>query len=103
MPVFFVPFLATIVVTSTIVIGFLLKRKFNKKRRHRLIRKTRKRKSEEMCVICHEDFLSNTKISTMYCNHTYHHNCLDDWLLERESCPLCNIDHNDIVSNITKK
>ena len=104
MPVFLVPFLAGIVVTSTFGIGCLLKRKFNKKRRHRLIKRLRKRKSEDTCVICHENFLSNTHIATMYCNHNYHHDCLEEWLLNREACPLCNIDHNkNIVSNVTKK
>lgn len=100
----FVPFIVGIVVTSTFSISCLLKRKFNKKRRHSLIKRNGKRKSEDMCIICHENYLSNTHVATMYCNHSYHQDCLEEWLLNREACPLCNIDNNSkIVSNITKK
>lgn len=26
------------------------------------------------------------------CGHTFHHHCVDPWLLDRRHCPLCNLD-----------
>lgn len=44
------------------------------------------------CVICTEDFLPNQKIRGLPCveTHVFHKSCIDRWLIEVQSCPLCN-------------
>ena len=63
-------------------------------KRKRLM-KTKKIDSEEICVICFEDFTDRNRhrCSTMRgCEHKFHSRCLNKWLKERLVCPLCNID-----------
>ena len=55
------------------------------------VRKTKKINKKEICVICQDDYSSDHKASTMYCNHTFHKKCLKQWLNQRPCCPLCNI------------
>lgn len=43
----------------------------------------------EICSICHEELESET--TETKCSHIYHKNCLDTWLENRNSCPLCRI------------
>lgn len=42
---------------------------------------------KEICSICHEKLDSDTTKTN--CNHIYHKNCLDIWLKNNNSCPLC--------------
>ncbi len=39
------------------------------------------------CSICMNDIESNQHNTE--CNHTFHNNCLSDWLEVNNSCPLC--------------
>lgn len=40
------------------------------------------------CSICFES-MSEKIVSITICNHVYHDNCLDEWLLNNKTCPLC--------------
>ena len=62
-------------------------------KRKRLVN-TKKINSEEICVICFDDFTDKNRhsCSTLRgCNHKYHTKCLKKWLKERLVCPQCNI------------
>ena len=45
------------------------------------------------CVICLEDFQLGEDCQAMsMCKHVFHSGCLEEWLVQNQSCPLCRID-----------
>ena len=45
---------------------------------------------ENMCTICRTDIQENTIIRKINgCGHMFHHNCLDNWLKNHHTCPVC--------------
>lgn len=44
---------------------------------------------EPCCVICQTDLLSESVI-TLSCSHTFHKECIQEWINRRNLCPLCN-------------
>lgn len=50
---------------------------------------TYKNKATESCSICLEPFVNNTKVNKTICGHMYHVKCIDNWLLNNNSCPNC--------------
>ena len=50
--------------------------------------------NEKTCTICIEEFLENEQIYLLKCNHIYHINCIDEWILKtgesKVKCPNCN-------------
>ena len=43
-----------------------------------------------ICSICTDNLeKNNTVIKTLDCNHQYHTDCIDIWLKEHNTCPLC--------------
>jgi Ring finger domain len=45
------------------------------------------------CSICTEDFIIGEEVRVLPCNHKYHPDCVDPWLLNVSgTCPLCRID-----------
>ena len=41
----------------------------------------------EKCSICMQDISNNSK--TLICNHVYHRNCINTWLFNANTCPIC--------------
>lgn len=41
------------------------------------------------CAICLLDFELDEKINTLSCRHSYHSECISQWLSQRGTCPLC--------------
>ena len=56
----------------------------------KFIKKTRRTKQEEDCIICMDDYLENNKCSELHCGHKFHKTCILKWMNERKTCPLCN-------------
>ncbi len=59
------------------------------------------------CTICLEDFIINENVSILLCEHTYHTNCIEDWVnIKKDNvnvkCPNCNapiyISQNEEIS-----
>ncbi|KAF8784618.1 RING finger protein 150-like isoform X1 [Argiope bruennichi] len=46
----------------------------------------------ECCAICIEHFQHGELIRSLPCNHCFHKICIDPWLLEQRSCPMCKLD-----------
>ena len=43
------------------------------------------------CTICLEHFNENELLYELSCNHSYHKECIDDWLSKKNTCPLCRL------------
>ena len=41
------------------------------------------------CVICLDNYEKETKACCLGCNHIYHKKCIEDWLVLKPICPLC--------------
>jgi len=55
-----------------------------------IIKDTPKKLTDEYrCVICLSDFEIEEKVSALPCCHTFHTNCLDNWLKQKRECPVC--------------
>lgn len=48
------------------------------------------------CVICFELLRENSVVRTP-CNHYFHNNCLLEWVIINNTCPVCRINFGDIV------
>jgi hypothetical protein len=41
------------------------------------------------CPICYDEFLGGDMVRVLKCSHFYHQACVDGWLKQKNSCPLC--------------
>ncbi|NXM84916.1 RN128 ligase, partial [Oenanthe oenanthe] len=46
----------------------------------------------DSCVVCFEQYKLNDVMRVLTCNHVFHKTCIDPWLLEHGTCPLCKCD-----------
>uniref|UniRef100_A0A2P2KW40 RING-type E3 ubiquitin transferase n=1 Tax=Rhizophora mucronata TaxID=61149 RepID=A0A2P2KW40_RHIMU len=44
------------------------------------------------CVICQEQLLGGDEVTGMPCSHVFHVKCIEKWLEQSRSCPLCRLD-----------
>lgn len=45
---------------------------------------------EDKCVICHDEFEASSSVRELTCQHAFHTECIDKWLLSRQHyCPVC--------------
>ena len=52
-----------------------------------------KKRNENVCSICYNKYEEKDLIRILKCNHFFHKECVDDWLLNYNSnCPCCKID-----------
>lgn len=42
-----------------------------------------------ICTICQMDYSDQEKIGMLDCNHEYHVDCIQKWLVEKNTCPIC--------------
>ena len=67
-----------------------LKPNFCPKCGDRLIKKSKSSSNRIQCAICHEYVEINAKkIICSYCGSTFHESCVRRWILNHNSCPLC--------------
>ncbi|KAJ1442426.1 Zinc finger, RING-type [Sesbania bispinosa] len=43
----------------------------------------------DSCVICQDEYKNGEKIGILRCGHEYHADCLRQWILVKNVCPLC--------------
>ncbi|XP_032082801.1 E3 ubiquitin-protein ligase RNF149 isoform X2 [Thamnophis elegans] len=46
----------------------------------------------ENCAICIENYKAKDTIRLLPCKHIFHKLCIDPWLLEQRTCPMCKLD-----------
>ncbi|KAJ8728672.1 hypothetical protein PYW07_006368 [Mythimna separata] len=46
----------------------------------------------ECCAICIEPYKVSETLRSLPCRHDFHKNCIDPWLLEHRTCPMCKMD-----------
>ncbi|KAM7507110.1 hypothetical protein LguiA_017563 [Lonicera macranthoides] len=44
---------------------------------------------EAQCCICLEGFHCGDLVGRLDCNHEFHYDCIKEWLLEKNTCPIC--------------
>ena len=54
--------------------------------------KLKKLNDEPACIICLSDFEIGEKVSSLPCCHTFHTKCLDEWIIKKQSCPICKFE-----------
>ena len=45
-------------------------------------------KSDLKCIICQNN-MKNNIIRTLPCEHKYHIECIDQWMIVNSNCPIC--------------
>ncbi|KAM4592670.1 E3 ubiquitin-protein ligase RNF128a [Odontesthes bonariensis] len=69
-----------------------------KKAIKRLQVRTLKRGDEEttsdthLCAVCIESYKAGDVVTVLTCDHIFHKTCIEPWLLERRTCPMCKCD-----------
>ncbi|XP_070692359.1 RING finger protein 148-like [Pempheris klunzingeri] len=64
----------------------------------RLQVRTLKKNDEEtasdshMCAVCIESYKAGEVVTVLTCDHIFHKVCIEPWLLERRTCPMCKCD-----------
>ncbi|CAN0922438.1 Probable E3 ubiquitin-protein ligase RHG1A [Linum grandiflorum] len=43
----------------------------------------------EPCCVCQEDYSNGERIGTLDCGHDYHMDCIKQWLMLKNWCPIC--------------
>ncbi|KAH0709633.1 hypothetical protein KY284_011060 [Solanum tuberosum] len=43
----------------------------------------------DTCSICLDDYSDGQVIGSADCQHTFHFDCISQWLMQKNSCPLC--------------
>uniref|UniRef100_A0A8D0HDQ2 Ring finger protein 128 n=1 Tax=Sphenodon punctatus TaxID=8508 RepID=A0A8D0HDQ2_SPHPU len=46
----------------------------------------------DSCAVCIEVYKPNDVVRILTCNHLFHKTCIDPWLLEHRTCPMCKCD-----------
>lgn len=44
---------------------------------------------DEECSICCEKYKHNDQVCVSHCKHSFHYTCLNNWVEQNSSCPLC--------------
>ncbi|KAJ0501227.1 putative transcription factor C2H2 family [Helianthus annuus] len=43
----------------------------------------------ELCVICQDEFKRKEMLAVLECKHRYHPECIKEWLIRMNVCPVC--------------
>jgi hypothetical protein len=48
---------------------------------------------KDYCAVCLEPYAAGDEVKTLQCLHRYHNKCIDVWLAEKASCPVCKFEY----------
>ena len=54
---------------------------------------------KKRCIICYEDFKDNDNAIFLPCFHVFHSKCINEWLKNKDNCPLCKIEIKNNLNN----
>ncbi|KAL6993767.1 RING-type E3 ubiquitin transferase [Sarracenia purpurea var. burkii] len=43
----------------------------------------------ELCCICQDDYVDGDEFTKLDCGHEFHFNCIKQWLMRKNTCPIC--------------
>ncbi|XP_054829289.1 E3 ubiquitin-protein ligase RNF149 [Eublepharis macularius] len=46
----------------------------------------------ENCAVCIENYKPKDTVRILPCKHIFHRTCIDPWLLDHRTCPMCKLD-----------
>lgn len=46
----------------------------------------------QMCAVCIESYKVGEVVTVLTCGHIFHKDCIEPWLLEKRTCPMCKCD-----------
>lgn len=46
----------------------------------------------QLCAVCIEAYRPGDVVTVLTCDHLFHKTCIEPWLLERRTCPMCKCD-----------
>lgn len=46
----------------------------------------------KVCAVCIESYKAGDVVTVLTCDHLFHKGCIEPWLLERRTCPMCKCD-----------
>jgi hypothetical protein len=44
-----------------------------------------------ICTICLDNYVEKKYISSLKCDHIFHHECINSWISQNSTCPLCRV------------
>ena len=44
---------------------------------------------DDICPICYDEFGVEGEVNTLICGHSFHHQCILDWVTKTLTCPNC--------------
>jgi len=47
---------------------------------------------KERCTVCLVDFEKADELRSLQCQHIFHVDCIDRWLIYNKKCPICRVD-----------
>jgi hypothetical protein len=50
--------------------------------------------NDTSCIICLDNYEKKTITRKLICNHSFHINCIETWLSNATTCPICRFDLN---------
>ncbi|XP_022844044.1 probable E3 ubiquitin-protein ligase RHG1A isoform X2 [Olea europaea var. sylvestris] len=51
--------------------------------------RTEGRVESEPCCICQEEYKDDEDLGTLECGHNFHRECIKQWLMQKNLCPIC--------------
>ncbi|XVE64010.1 hypothetical protein DITRI_Ditri07aG0067100 [Diplodiscus trichospermus] len=44
---------------------------------------------DKKCSICQEEYEADEDMGKLYCGHSFHIQCIKQWLVQKNTCPVC--------------
>lgn len=57
----------------------------------------------DTCAVCIENYRVEDIVRILPCKHQFHKSCIDQWLLEKRTCPMCKMDILKHYGLVTEK